>query len=176
MSEEQREKLEMNINLINKEYIGDVPFKDITNLAIKLEKLKRLFMKYDYSSGGEIDYTAFHALARELRVFTTLAELKKRVQEITGSTRNILSYEDCAMAMLGRRSTMCQRKMRNHGEDGDFDKKACWLDCTHASYFGYLEFSIPSPLNSPITPLPPPPPPSPADMFPGEKVESYPAA
>ncbi|XP_077307139.1 allograft inflammatory factor 1-like isoform X2 [Lithobates pipiens] len=165
----------MDIHFINKELIEDEAFKDITNLAVKLDKLKRLFMKYDYASIGEIDYIAFHAMARELRVFTTLAEQKKRVQEITGNTRNILSYKDTAMAVLGQRSTVCQR-MTHNGDDGDFDKKSCWLDCTHTSYLGYLEFSAHSPLQSPITPIPPPPPPSPADMCPGEKAASYPAA
>ncbi|XP_040216067.1 allograft inflammatory factor 1-like [Rana temporaria] len=172
-SAQPREKLETDIHFINKELIEDEPFKDITNLAVKLDKLKRLFMKYDYSSRGEIDYIAFHAMARELRVFTTLAELRKRVQEITGNARNIISYKDTAMAVLGQRSTMCQRIMKHNG---DFDKKTCWLDSTHPSYLGYLEFSAHSPLQSPITPMPPPPPPSPADMCPGEKAVSYPAA
>ncbi|XP_069825158.1 allograft inflammatory factor 1-like isoform X2 [Dendropsophus ebraccatus] len=158
------------------EYLQDESFQDVTCLAAKLEKLKNVFMKYDPTSDGEIDYMALDSMAYDLGIIQTLAELKKRVQEITGNSRNALTYKDCAMTMLGRRSTICQRRMRYSGQDEEFEKKPCWLDRLSLSFVSRFDFSFSSGLQSPITHLPPPPPPSPADIGAMENTGTYPAA
>ncbi|XP_075040152.1 allograft inflammatory factor 1-like [Mixophyes fleayi] len=172
----KRETLEKDIDHTNKEYIEDEPFQDIANLAAKLDKLKSVFMKYDHTSVGEIDYYAFHALARDLGIITTSAELRKRVHEITGNTRNVIPYKDCAMAMLGRRSTMCQRIMRYNIKERDFQKRSCWLERITPSYVSNLEFAVHSCHHFEMSLLPPLPPPSPADMRAGKTTKTYSAA
>ncbi|XP_056384054.1 allograft inflammatory factor 1-like [Hyla sarda] len=167
---------QVDVPLCEQEYLRDEPFQDITHLAGKLEKLKRVFMKYDRSSDGEIDYVTLHAMAQDLGIITTVAELEKRVQDITGNTKNALSYKDCAMAILGRRSTMCQRIRSFSGQDGEFEKRPCWLDRVFLSYVSHLEFTLSPNLLSPIAFLPPPPPPSPADSGAMENTQTYPAA
>ncbi|XP_069825159.1 allograft inflammatory factor 1-like isoform X3 [Dendropsophus ebraccatus] len=144
------------------EYLQDESFQDVTCLAAKLEKLK--------------NYMALDSMAYDLGIIQTLAELKKRVQEITGNSRNALTYKDCAMTMLGRRSTICQRRMRYSGQDEEFEKKPCWLDRLSLSFVSRFDFSFSSGLQSPITHLPPPPPPSPADIGAMENTGTYPAA
>ncbi|XP_071983621.1 allograft inflammatory factor 1-like isoform X2 [Engystomops pustulosus] len=166
----------MDINHTNKEYTEDGPFQDIAHLTVKLERLKRVFLRHNPTSDGEIDYVALHAMAMDLGIVRTLPDLKKRVQYVTGNTRSTLNYKDCAMAMLGRRSTMCQRILRFSGQDGEYEKRPCWLDRMTPSYISHLEFTVTSGLLSPIALLPPPPPPSPADVGAMQNTGTYPAA
>ncbi|KAM4021799.1 allograft inflammatory factor 1-like [Anomaloglossus baeobatrachus] len=173
---QRRTKLEFHIDHTNQEYLEDEPFRDISNLDVKLEKLKRAFLRHDPTSDGEIDYIACKAMALELGISRSLAELQMRVQDIIGTTRNALSYRDCAMMMLGRRSTMRQRIMRYTGQGGNFENRPCWLDRMKPLYVSHLEITLSSSLQSPITLLPPPPPPSPADMATMENTNPYPAA
>ncbi|XP_073427639.1 allograft inflammatory factor 1-like isoform X2 [Dendrobates tinctorius] len=173
---QRRAKLQFQIDHTNKEYLEDEPFHDISNLTVKLEKLKSAFLRHDPTSNGEIDYTSFHAMAQDLGIFRSVAALQERAQDVTGNTRNALSYRDCAMAMLGRRSTMCQRIMRYSGKNGNFENRPCWLDRIKPLYVSRLEVTLSPSLPSPITFLPPPPPPSPADMTTTESTRTYPAA
>ncbi|XP_073501339.1 allograft inflammatory factor 1-like [Phyllobates terribilis] len=166
----------MHMSISTWEYLEDGPFRDISNLDVKLEKLKSAFLRHDPASNGEIDYTAFHAMAQDLGIFRSVAALQERVQDITGNTRNALSYRDTVMTMLGRRSTMCQRIMTYSGKNGDFENRPCWLDRIKPLYVSRLEVTLSPSLPSPITFLPPPPPPSPADVTTMENTRTYPAA
>ncbi|XP_075471597.1 allograft inflammatory factor 1-like [Ascaphus truei] len=171
---ERREKLEKEIYYANKEYIADGPFQDITDLQSKLEKLKCAFMQNDPDCKGEMDYTTLHVMAQDLGITRTLMELKQQVQEITGNIGNSIPYKDCAMAMLGRRSTMCQRIMQYNVQGGEVGKRVCLLDDAAPHYITRTEVTLSSALLSPVAVFSPPPPPSPADM--GAEAQIYPAA
>ncbi|XP_063284151.1 allograft inflammatory factor 1-like [Pelobates fuscus] len=161
------QRLELDIDYANKEYLGDEPFQDITDLSAKLYKLKCAFLQYDINGSGEIDYMTFHVMAQGLGIYRSMSELKKRVQEITGNKTCFITYKDCAMAMLGRRSTMCQRILTYSEKGGEFVRRPCLLDSKAPSYVSYLEFAVHPSRNMPLSPVqyfPPPPPPSPADM------------
>ncbi|XP_006017806.1 allograft inflammatory factor 1-like [Alligator sinensis] len=152
---------EMELYLVNKEYLADEPFQDIPNLQEKLELLKGAFLEYDAMHTGEIDYPTLSNLLREFQVFRSLLELRVRVQDITGNAGSTVPYKDFVMAMLGRRSTMCQRFLQYSGKEGDAVKKPSLIEPgSHASYLGPETECISSPLS---TLPPPPPPPSPAD-------------
>nr|XP_033817640.1 allograft inflammatory factor 1-like isoform X2 [Geotrypetes seraphini] len=172
MSSEQREFQEGEINFVIKEYLTDEPFQDIGDLQGKLEKLKYMFMKYDPSSKGDIDYDTLSILVRELGFFRSPSELKKLMQEITGNRSNAVTFKDFAMMMLGRRSTMCQRIMRYNENRGEPLKLPCLLD--KVSYVSFVNITLSRGLLSPLMYYPPAPPPSPADAIPGSAV-TYPA-
>ncbi|XP_030063234.1 allograft inflammatory factor 1-like [Microcaecilia unicolor] len=181
MSSGQHEFQEGEINFVIKEYLADEPFQDIENLQGKLEKLKCMFMKYDASSKGEIDYDTLSIMVQELGFFRTPSEMKKLVQETTGNRSNVVTFKEFAMVMLGRRSTMCQRIMRYNENRRELLKMPCLLD--KVSYVSFVNITLSRGLPSPLAyylPAPPPspypsaPPPSPADAIPGGAV-TYPA-
>ncbi|XP_050819395.1 allograft inflammatory factor 1-like [Gopherus flavomarginatus] len=157
---EMQEKQEKEFCLINKEYLADEPFRDIPNLQAKLDQLKGMFMGYDATRTGEIDYPTMSRILQEFGVFQNPLELKTLVQEITGNTGSTVPYKDFTMVMLGRRSTMCQRIMHYDGKGGGAVKRPSLMDA--GPYITYLECTL-SGVPSPLTTLPPPPPPSPAD-------------
>ncbi|XP_053894067.1 allograft inflammatory factor 1-like [Malaclemys terrapin pileata] len=157
---EMQEKQEKEFCLINKEYLADEPFRDITNLQAKLDQLKDVFMGYDATRTGEIDYPTMSRILQEFGVFQSPLELKALVQEITGNTGSTVPYKDFTMVMLGRRSTMCQRIMHYNGKGGGAMKRPSLMNS--GPCVTYLESTL-SRVPSPLTTLPPPPPPSPAD-------------
>nr|XP_032662004.1 allograft inflammatory factor 1-like [Chelonoidis abingdonii] len=159
---EMQEKQEKEFCLINKEYLADEPFRDIPHLQAKLDQLKGMFMGYDATHTGEIDYPTMSRILQEFGVFQNPLELKTLVQEITGNTGSTVPYKDFTMVMLGRRSTMCQRIMHYNGKGGGAVKMPSLMDA--GTYVTFLECTL-SGVPSPLTTLPPPPPPSPADGF-----------
>ncbi|KAM4642147.1 allograft inflammatory factor 1-like [Discoglossus pictus] len=167
--------VEHEINIANKEYLGDEPFQDIPDLSAKLEKLKDLFIRHDSDKNGEIDYGNLHEMAQSIDILLTDMELKKRVHEITGNTSNSLSYKDCAMTFLGRRSTMCQRIMKYSGKNY-LEKQSCLLEIKRTTlHTSNLVINVPSAFPSTTILFPSPPPPtSPADIAAG--TNTYPAA
>ncbi|XP_067388544.1 allograft inflammatory factor 1-like isoform X2 [Emydura macquarii macquarii] len=166
---ELQEKQEKEFCLVNKEYLADEPFQDIPELWEKLDQLKGMFMRYDATRAGEIDYPTMSRILQEFAVFRSPSELKVLAQEITGNSGNTIPYKDFAMVMLGRRSTMCQRIMRYDGNGGEAVRRPSLMDA--GLYVSYLECTL-SGVPSPLSTLPPPPPPSPADGCP----ETLPAA
>ncbi|XP_029474013.1 allograft inflammatory factor 1-like [Rhinatrema bivittatum] len=164
MCSEEQDFQEREINFVIKDYLTDEPFQDIGDLQGKLEKLKYMFMKYDSSRRGEIDYDTLSILIRELGFFRTPSELKKLVQETTGNRGSAVTYKDLAMIVLGRRSTMCQRIMHYSENRGAALRMPCLLD--KVSYVSFVHITLSREIPSPLAAYPPAPPPSPAEGIP----------
>lgn len=98
---QRREQQEARLDRINAEVREDDDFKEVEELAEKLEAYKAQFLDFDVDDSGDITFMGLKRMLEKLGQAKTHLEVKKMIREIDTTDTGTINYREFINMMLG---------------------------------------------------------------------------
>ncbi|XP_035670862.1 allograft inflammatory factor 1-like [Branchiostoma floridae] len=98
--------MEKSLDQINQKFQTDDDYKEVEDLADRLESLKKKFMEFDEDNSGDIDIMELKRMMEKLGQAKTHLELKKMIAEVDTTNGGVITYGDFLRMMLGKKSSV----------------------------------------------------------------------
>ncbi|XP_019619408.1 PREDICTED: allograft inflammatory factor 1-like isoform X2 [Branchiostoma belcheri] len=103
---ELKRRQEEILDEINQEFLTDDDYKEVEDLADRLESSKKTFMEMDENNNGELGMMEVKRMMEKLDQAKTHLELKKMINEVDTTGRGVITYRDFLGMMLGSKSSV----------------------------------------------------------------------
>ncbi|XP_078605026.1 allograft inflammatory factor 1-like isoform X1 [Branchiostoma floridae x Branchiostoma japonicum] len=103
---ELKRRQEEMLDEINQEFLTDDDYKEVEELADRLESSKKTFMEMDENNNGELGMMEVKRMMEKLDQAKTHLELKKMIAEVDTTGRGVITYRDFLGMMLGSKSSV----------------------------------------------------------------------
>ncbi|KAI8518456.1 allograft inflammatory factor 1-like [Branchiostoma belcheri] len=110
---ELKRRQEEILDEINQEFLTDDDYKEVEDLADRLESSKKTFMEMDENNNGELGMMEVKRMMEKLDQAKTHLELKKMINEVDTTGRGVITYRDFLGMMLGSKSSVLKLCVMN---------------------------------------------------------------
>lgn len=91
---------------INQEYLEEDSYKEVEDLAERLQAYKAQFMEFDLDNSGDIDFMELKQMLEKIGQPKTHLECKKMIKEVNKRDSDTINYREFLDMMLGSKNSV----------------------------------------------------------------------
>lgn len=91
---------------INQEYLEEEAYKEVEDLAERLQTYKAQFIEFDLDNSGDIDFMELKQMLEKIGQPKTHLECKKMIKEVNKRDTDTINYREFLDMMLGSKNSV----------------------------------------------------------------------